>query len=160
MAVRLNKKNYISYGRHHLDDEDIEAVVEILRGSAITQGEVVEQFGQAVADYSGAKYGVAVSSGTAALHLSVVALGLEQGDEVITTPMSFCATSNTVLYQGADVKFVDIDSKTLNIDHNQIEQNITDRTKAIIPVDFRGHPAALPNIMKIAGLSMASALPA
>ena len=78
-------------------------------------------FGQALADFAGAKYGVAVSNGTAALHLSVMSLGIGPGDEVITTPMTFCATANAVLYQGADVKFVDIDEKTLNIDSDLIE---------------------------------------
>ena len=82
----------------------------------------MEDFGQALADYTGAKYGVAVSSGTAALHLSVAALGIGSGDDVITTPMTFCATANAALYQGAEVKFVDIDPKTLNIDPNLIEE--------------------------------------
>ena len=144
----MSKK--IPYGRHKLDDNDIQAVVEILQKGPITQGQTVEDFGQALADYAGAKYGVAVSSGTAALHLSVVALGLGSGDEVITTPITFCATSNAALYQGADVKFVDIDENTLNIDSNLIEAKITKRTKAIMPVDFRGHPANLPEIRQIA----------
>lgn len=143
-------KKQIPYGRHYLDQDDISAVIEILESGVITQGPVVEQFGQAVADYSGARYGVAVSSGTAALHLSVASLGIGQGDEVITTPMSFCATSNAVLYQGADVRFVDIDRNTMNIDVTQIEENITPRTKAIMPVDFRGHPADWPRIKELA----------
>ena len=140
----------IPYGRHELDDNDIQAVVDILQKGDITQGQTVENFGQALADYAGAKYGIAVSSGTAALHLSVVALGIGPGDEVITTPLTFCATANSVLYQGADVKFVDIDQNTLNIDPGLIEENITERTKAIMPVDFRGHPASLPKIKEIA----------
>jgi len=142
----------IPYGRHELDDNDIQAVVDILQKRDITQGQIVDDFGQALADYAGAKYGVAVSSGTAALHLSVAALGISPGDEVITTPMTFCATANVALYQGADVKFVDIDQNTLNIDPGLIEENITERTKAIIPVDFRGHPANLPEIKKIADI--------
>ena len=140
----------IPYGLHKLDDNDIEAVVNILKNGPITQGQTVEEFGQALADYAGAKYGVAVSSGTAALHISVAALDIGSGDEVITTPMTFCATSNAVLYQGADVRFIDIDEKTLNIDPNLIEEKITERTKAIIPVDFRGHPAKLLEIKDIA----------
>ena len=144
----MNKK--IHYGLHKLDDNDIQAVVDVLNDSSITQGQNVEDFGQALADYTGAKYGVAVSSGTAALHLSVVALGIGSGDEVITTPMTFCATANAALYQGADVKFVDIDKNTLNIDPYLIEERITEHTKAIIPVDFRGHPANLPEIKEIA----------
>ena len=144
----MNKK--IHYGQHELDDNDIQAVLDVLKNSSITQGQNVEDFGQALADYAGAKYGVAVSSGTAALHLSVVALGIGSGDEVITTPITFCATSNAALYQGADVKFVDIDENTLNIDSNLIEAKITKHTKAIMPVDFRGHPANLPEIRQIA----------
>jgi perosamine synthetase len=112
----------------------------------------VDDFGQALADYAGAKYGIAVSSGTAALHLSVAALGIGPGDEVITTPMTFCATANVALYMGADVKFVDIDQNTLNIDPSLIEEKITERTKAIMPVDFRGHPANLPEIKEIADM--------
>ena len=140
----------ISYGQHELDDSDIQAVVDVLKNAQITQGQIVEDFGQALADYAGAKYGVAVSSGTAALHISVAALGIGSGDEVITTPMTFCATANAALYQGAKVSFVDIDEKTLNIDPNLIEEKISERTKAIIPVDFRGHPANLHEIKAIA----------
>jgi perosamine synthetase len=140
----------IPYGLHELDDKDIQAVVDILKNCPITQGQTVDDFGQALADYAGSKYGVAVSSGTAALHLSVASLGVGPGDEVITTPMTFCATANAVLCQGADVKFVDIDEKTLNIDPDLIEEKITKHTKAIIPVDFCGHPANLPKIKEIA----------
>lgn len=140
----------IPYGRHKLDDNDIQAVVDILQKSPITQGQTVEDFGQALADYAGARYGVAVSSGTAALHVSVATLGIRSGDEVITTPMTFCATANAALYTGADVKFVDIDKHTYNIDPGLIEAKITERTRAIMPVDFRGHPANLPEIRKIA----------
>ena len=118
----------IPYGQHELDSDDIKAVVDILEKSTITQGQTVEDFGQALANYTGAKYGIAVSSGTAALHISVSALGLEPGDEVITTPITFCATANVALYQGAEVKFVDIDPKTLNIDPNLIEEKITEKT--------------------------------
>jgi UDP-4-amino-4,6-dideoxy-N-acetyl-beta-L-altrosamine transaminase len=139
----------IPYGRHELDENDIQAVVDVLRGGNLTQGEPVEDFGEALADYAGAKYGVAVSSGSAALHLSLAALGICPGDEVITTPITFCATANAALYVGADVKFVDIDERTLNIDPSLIEEKITDRTKAIIPVDFRGHPASLPEIKEV-----------
>ena len=128
----------IPYGQHELDDSDIQAVVDILKSGQITQGQTAEDFGQELANYTGAKYGVAVSNGTAALHISVVALGLGLGDEVITTPITFCATANSALYQGAEVRFVDIDEKTLNIDPDLIEEKITERTRAIMPVDFRG----------------------
>ena len=98
----------IPYGLHEFDDNDIQAVINVLKNGPITQGQTVEDFGQALADYAGAKYGLAVSNGTAALHLSVASMGIGPGDEVITTPMTFCATANAVLYQGAEVKFVDI----------------------------------------------------
>ena len=140
----------IPYGRHHLDVDDIQAVVDILENSSLTQGQTVEHFGQALADYAGSRYGIAVCNGTGALQLSVAALGLGPGDEVITTPMTFCATANAALYQGAEVRFVDIDSKTLNLNPELIESEITERTKAIMPVDFRGHPANLPEIRRIA----------
>jgi len=139
----------IPYGQHELDESDIQAVLEILKNGPITQGQTVDDFGQALADYAGAKYGVAVSSGTAALHISIAALNIGVGDEVITTPMTFCATSNAALYQGAEVKFVDIDEDTLNINTRLIEEKITKKTKAIIPVDFRGHPANLPKVKEI-----------
>ena len=106
-------RKQIPYGRHELDDNDIQAVVDILRNGPLTQGQTVEDFGQALADYAGAKYGIAVSNGTAALHLGIAAVGIEPGDEVITTPMTFCATANVALYQGADIRFVDIDIGTL-----------------------------------------------
>ena len=143
------RKN-IPYGRHELDANDIQAVVDILKKGPLTQGQSVEDFGQALADYAGAKYGVAVSSGTAALHLAVAAVGIGPGDEVITTPMTFCATANAALYQSAEVRFVDIDKNTLNLDPNLIEEKITEKTRAIMPVDFRGHPANLPKIREIA----------
>ena len=146
--IRSSKK--IPYGRHCLDEDDIKAVVEVLENGPITQGQKAEEFGQALADYTGAKYGVVLSSGTAALHLSIVAMEIGPGDEVITTPMTFCATANSVLYQGAEVRFVDIDEDTLNINPDLIGEKITDQTKAILPVDFRGHPANLPEIKCIA----------
>ena len=146
--IQVSKR--IPYGLHYLDEDDIQAVVEVLKNGPITQGQKVEEFGQALADYTGAQYGMAVSSGTAALHLSVVALDIGPGDEVITTPMTFCATANAVLYQGAEVRFADIDENTLNLNPDLIEEKITDRTKAILPVDFRGHPANLSKIKSIA----------
>ena len=91
-----------------------------------------------------------MSSGTAALHVSVSAIGIQPGDEVITTPMTFCATANAALYAGAEVKFVDINPATLNVDEELIESQVTSKTRAIIPVDFRGYPCNLPKIKSIA----------
>ena len=141
---------------HELDELDIQAVVEILKSNQITQGKTVEKFGQALADYTGAKYGLALSSGTAALHISVVALEIGPGDEVITTPMTFCATANAALYQGAAVKLVDINENNLNLDPNLLEEKITKKTRAVIPIDFRGYPANLPEIKKIAEMNSLS----
>ena len=139
----------IPYGRHQLDEEDIEAVVEILRNGPITQGETVEQFGQRLAETTGAKYGSAVANGTAALHLSVAALGIGPGDEVITTPNSFLATSNSILYVGATPVFVDIELDQFGIDTSKIESAITEKTKAIIPVHFAGFPVNLDTIHQL-----------
>ncbi|MDC0377898.1 UDP-4-amino-4,6-dideoxy-N-acetyl-beta-L-altrosamine transaminase [Flavobacteriaceae bacterium] len=143
-------KGKIPYGYHHVDQDDINSVVNSLNKYSITQGNLAIEFGQKTADFTGAKHGLAVSSATAGLHLAVCALDLKKGDEVITCPMSFCATSNAVLYQGGKVVFVDIDMETLNIDINQIEEKINDNTKAIIPIDFRGHPANLYEIKLLA----------
>jgi len=143
-------KTKLPYGYHYLDEEDIQAVVDVLRKGPITQGSVVQEFGEALSNYSGAKYSVPVSSGTAALHLSLAALDIGSGDEVITTPLTFCATANVVLHQGAKVRFVDVDQKTLNLDPSLLDEKVNEHTKAVIPVDFRGHPADLPEIRKIA----------
>ena len=143
-------KGKIPYGYHHIDQDDISSVINSLNKYSITQGSLALEFGQKVADYTGAKHGLAVSSATAGLHLAVCSLDLKKDDEVITCPMSFCATSNAVLYQGGKVVFVDIDMQTLNIDINQIEDKINENTKAIIPIDFRGHPANLHEIKLLA----------
>ena len=144
----MNKN--ISYAKQNIDENDIKSVVRILKSDSITQGKIVSEFGLKIAKFVGAKYGVAVSNGTAALHLSLLALNLKPGDEVITTPITFCATANAVLYNGADIKLVDIDKKTLNIDPKIIEKKITKKTKVIIAVDFRGHAADLYEIYNIA----------
>jgi len=146
----LMSPKYIPYGQHALDEEDIQSVIEVLRSNVITQGKMIERFGKDLSNYTGAKFGIPVSSGTAALHLAVKAIGIEPGDEVISCPMTFCATTNAVLYEGGIVKFVDIDPDTLNIDANLIEEKITSKTKAIIPIDFRGYPASLGEIRELA----------
>lgn len=140
----------IPYGLHEIDDNDISAVIEVLKSNTITQGQKVIDFGKALSDYTGAKYAVPVANGTCALHLCLAAIGVKEGDEIITTPITFCATANVALYLGAVVKFVDIDPYTLNIDPKKIEDQITEKTKVIMPVDFRGHPANLYLIDKIA----------
>lgn len=140
----------LPYGRQSIDDKDIKVVEEILKSDYLTTGPKVEEFERKVAEYVGAKYAVAVSNGTSALHASVFAAGIEEGDEVITTPLTFAASSNCVLYQGGIPVFADIDPKTYNIDVDDIERKITDKTKAIIPVDFTGQAVDLDRIRDIA----------
>lgn len=142
--------DFISYGRQSLDEDDIQAVIDTLRSPYLTQGPKVVEFEQAVADYVGVKYAVAFCNGTAALHGACYAAGIGKGDEVITSPITFAASANCVRYVGGTVVFADIDAETYNIDPEQIRANITDKTKAIIPVDFTGQPVDIDEIMAIA----------
>lgn len=144
------RETYLSYGQQWIDEEDIQSVIDTLKSPFITQGPKIEEFEQSVARYAGAKYAVAFSNGTAALHGACFAAGIGQGDEVITTPITFAASSNCVLYSGGKPVFVDIDEHTYNLDPAKIEQAITKNTKAIIAVDFTGQPADIDQIKKIA----------
>nr|WP_243646739.1 UDP-4-amino-4,6-dideoxy-N-acetyl-beta-L-altrosamine transaminase [Melghiribacillus thermohalophilus] len=144
------KHRFIPYGRQWIDQDDIDAVVEVLKGDYLTTGPYIEQFEEAIAEYTGARYAVAFANGTAALHGACFAAGITEGDEVITTPMTFAASANCVLYQGGTPVFADIDEKTYNIDPQEIEKKITAKTKAIIPVDFTGQPVDLDEILEIA----------
>ena len=110
-----------------------EAVISVLRSGRLIQGEKVMEFENALAEYLGCKHVIAVSSGTAALHLAFMALGVRPGDEVITTPFSFASSANAILYCGGTPVFVDIDPETFNIDPDLIEQSITPRTVGIEP---------------------------
>lgn len=141
---------FISYGRQSIDESDIQALVDSLRSPFLTQGPKVAEFEQAIADYIGVKYAVAFCNGTAALHGACYAAGIGEGDEVITSPITFAASANCVRYVGGTVVFADIDAETYNIDPLQIRANITDKTKAIIPVDFTGQPVDIDEIMEIA----------
>ncbi|MBH0164043.1 UDP-4-amino-4,6-dideoxy-N-acetyl-beta-L-altrosamine transaminase [Fictibacillus sp. 7GRE50] len=144
------RDSYLAYGRQWIDEEDIQAVVDVLKGDFLTTGPTINKFEHAVANYVGAKYAVAFSNGTAALHGACFAAGIEEGDEVITTPMTFAASANCVLYMGGTPVFADIDNKTYNINPENIEKLITEKTKAIIPVDFTGQPVELDTILNIA----------
>lgn len=144
------RQEFLPYARQSVDESDIAAVVEVLCSPFLTTGPKIQEFEQKFADYVEAKYAVAVASGTAALHAAVFAAGINPGDEVITTPMTFAASANCVLYQGGRVVFADIDPQTYNIDPEDIARKITERTKAIIPVDYTGQPARLDVIKKIA----------
>ena len=140
----------IPYGRQSIDEEDIQAVVDVLRSDYLTTGPAITAFEKAVADYTGAKYAVAISNGTAALHAACFAAGIGEGDEVITTPITFAASSNCVLYCGATPVFADIRPDTYNIDPEDIRRKITDKTKAIIAVHFTGQPCEMEEIHAIA----------
>ena len=126
------------------------AVLDVLSSSRLALGPRLEEFEKRIANFTGVKYAVAVNSGTSGLHLLIRALGISKGDEVITTPFSFIASSNCILYEGAKPVFVDIDNRTLNISCGQIEKAITRRTKAILVVDAFGHPAEWDTILMIA----------
>jgi perosamine synthetase len=130
----------IPYGRQCIDEADIRGVADVLRSDFLTTGPKIAEFEEAVATYSSAAYGVAVNSGTAALHCAMYALEIGLGDEVIVPPLTFAATANCVLYLGARPVFADVRPDTLLIDPNEVERQITPRTKAIITVDYAGHP--------------------
>lgn len=141
---------YLPYGNQWIDNEDIQEVINVLKSDFITTGPKIQEFENIVAKYVGAKYAVAFSSGTAALHGACFVAGIGEGDEVITTPITFAASANCVRYVGGNVVFADIDEQTYNIDPKEIEKNITKRTKAIIPVHFTGQPVDLDAIHAIA----------
>lgn len=140
----------LPYGHHTVTDEDVRAVVDVLRSGRLTTGPAVEAFESAVAKAVEARYAVAMSSGTAALHAAVFAAGIGPGDEAITTPLTFCATANVLLYQGARPVFADVSPDTLNLDPREAAARITPRTKAILPVDYAGHPADLDAFLELA----------
>ncbi|MEK7068159.1 MAG: DegT/DnrJ/EryC1/StrS family aminotransferase, partial [Patescibacteria group bacterium] len=140
----------IPYGHQFIDDSDIKTVTAVLRSDWLTQGPQVRRFEQALAKFCGVKYAVAVSSGTAALHLAYLAVGLRAGDEAITTPNTFAATANMLLAVGVRPVFGDIRADTYNLDESKIEKLITKKTKAIIPVHFAGQPCAMIYIKNIA----------
>lgn len=141
---------YIPYGRQTVEEDDIQSVVEVLRSDYLTTGPRIANFEKKVADYVGAKYAVAVSSGTAALHIACLAAGISDGDEVITTPITFAASANCVLYCGGVPVFADINLDTYNIDINEIEKKITSKTRAIIPVHYTGQPCDMDAILELA----------
>jgi len=144
------RKTLLPYGRQSIDEGDIQAVVATLRSDWLTTGPKVAEFEEAIALWVGAKYAVSFSSGTAALHGAAFASGLKPGDEAITSPLTFAATANCVLYQGAVPVFADILPDTLNLDPVQAASRVTLRTKAILPVDYAGHPANLNSILELA----------
>ncbi len=139
----------IPYSRQSIEEDDIKAVSEALQKDMITQGKTVEEFEKAVASFLGRRYALAFNSGTAALHAAYFAAGIKEGDEIVTTPISFVATSNAALYLKAKPVFCDIKFRDGNIDETKIDSLITERTKAIVGVDFAGNPVNYEKIKKI-----------
>jgi len=144
----------LPYGRHHITEEDIQAVVDVLKSDYLTQGPKIAEFENAFAKYIGCKYAVAVSNGTAALHLSALALNIQPGDKVITTPITFAASANCVQYCGGEVVFADIDPNTYLLDINNVRKLLhaspNGTYKGIIPVDFAGYPVNLEEFRHLA----------
>ncbi len=140
----------IPYGRQNIDRSDIQAVLKTLKSDFLTQGPKILEFEKAVAKYCGVKYAVAVSNGTTALHLAYLTAGIKNDDEVITSPNTFVATTNMLIAIGAKPVFCDIRTDTYNIDEKKIEKLITNKTKAIAPIHFAGHPCEMDTIKKIA----------
>lgn len=131
----------IPYGHQWVDDEDVRAVTTILRGEYLTTGPAVEAFESGLREATGAGHAVAVSSGTAALHAMYFGAGIGPGDDIVTSPMTFAATANAALYLGATVRFADVDPVTGNVDPSHVEALIGERTRAVVAIDYTGHPA-------------------
>lgn len=140
----------IGYGHQYIDDSDIEAVVNVLKSDYLTQGPSVSAFEKKICEITGAKYCVAVSNATAGLHIAVAALELPENSEGITTPNTFLASSNCMVYNKVKPVFADIDAKTYNIDPKEIQKQISDKTKVLIPVHFAGLPCDMEKINTIA----------
>ena len=143
------REDKIYYGRQWITDEDIEAVKNVLEGPYITCGPKVQEAERILEKYTGARHAVVVNSGTSALHCACMAAGIGEGDEVITTPLTFAASANCALYCGAKPVFADIDPETYNIDPESIRAHITPKTKAVIAVDFTGQVVRVREIREI-----------
>jgi perosamine synthetase len=144
------REKLLPYGRQSVDEADIQAVVEVLRSDWLTTGPKVAEFEEAFALRVGATHAVSFTSGTAALHAATFAAGLKPGDEAITSPMTFAATANCVLYQGATPLFADVSPDTLNLDPELTTKKISSKTRAILPVDYAGHPADMSQMVEVA----------
>lgn len=149
--MTMNKRDeFLPYCRPYFDDDELNRVADVLKSGWWTKGSVTREFEKVFAEYVGAKYAVAVNSCTAAMHIALVAKGIGEGDEVISTPMTFCSTINTIVHTGAKPVLVDIDSKTGLIDVDKIEAAITEKTKAIVPVHYAGQSCDMDKINAIA----------
>ena len=143
------RDNKIYYGKQWVDEDDISAVTEVLRSELITCGPKVEELERKLEQYTSAKHAIVLSSGTAALHCACIAAGIGPGDEVITTPLTFVASANCAMYVGARPVFADVNPKTYNIDPDSIEAHITDKTKAVVAVDYTGQAVEIEKIREI-----------
>ena len=141
---------FLSYGRQWINDDDIEEVVKVLKSDWLSQGPMIERFENVTAEYVGAKYAVAFSNGTAALHAAIYAAGLKAGDKGLTAPMTFAATSNSMLYVGAEPVFADITHETCCLDPAEAERKMTSDVKAIVPISFAAYPVDIGAFRKIA----------
>ena len=144
------RSTLLPYGRQEILEEDIQAVVDTLRSDWLTTGPKVNEFEEAFAARVGSRYAISFSSGTAALHAAAFAAGMGPRDEAITSPLTFAATANCILYQGANPVFADVREDTLNVDPTLVSDRITQRSKAILAVDYAGHPADLERLLEIA----------
>ena len=142
-------KEFLSYGKQWIDNDDIQSVVDVLKGNYLTQGPSIEEFEKKICQVTGAKYCVALANGTAALHIAVQALGIEKGREGITSPNTFLATSNAMIYNGLKPVFADIEEMTYCIDPEQIKKRINKNTKVVMPVHFAGQPCDMQKIHEL-----------
>lgn len=149
MVLKIRSR-FLPYGRQSIDDEDILEVSKVLKSDWLTTGPKISEFEEKFCRYIGCRYGVAVNSGTSALDISVASLGLKKGSEIITTPFTFVATANCILYNNLKPVFADIKKDTYNINPDEIKKKITSKTKAIIYVDYAGQPCDISEIRKIA----------
>lgn len=146
----MKERKFIPYGRHSIDDDDINEVIKVLKSDWITTGPKIKEFEDDICTYIGTKHCTIVNSGTSALDIAVQSLDLPEGSEIITTPFTFVATSNAIIYNGHKPIFADICSDTFNIDPEDIRRKITKNTKAIIYVDYAGQPCGIKEIKEIA----------
>lgn len=144
------RKDFLVFGSPAIEEDEIRELVDTLRSGWLGTGPKVELFQKAFRDYIGSDCAIALNSCTAALHLSMIVVGLKTGDEVITSPLTFCATANAIIHAGGKPVFIDIDKNSMNMNAGTIESKITPRTKGIIPVHFAGRPCDMNKIMRVA----------
>ena len=143
------RETKLYYGHQYIDEADIQAVVDVLKSDYLTCGPKIGELEEKLCQVTGAKYAVACSNGTAALHMACMAAGIGAGDEVITTPITFAASANCALYCGARPVFADIDEETYNIDPQSVAEKVNGKTKAVVAVDFTGQSVELDELLAV-----------